>query len=231
VSWRGQRFVTELISRTGPCCAVAGAGVASSTGEVSHNCTRLIERPAQHNRRLASGDGENPPRRPRSGRSRKGHLDVRAALATVALLDRPARLPDARVRPRRLAARPGETLSAMTARLLRALPLAVAVVVVAYALISATGTFGVVLIAVVLVLAGALALWARRADASGWSAMDRTATGALLCAPGVLVVYFSFSSGGFFPESVALATSQSACCCCSGSESAGGRSRRSVVRR
>ena len=93
----------------------------------------------------------------------------------------------------------------MTVRLLRALPLAVAVVVVAYALISATGTFGVVLIAVVLVLAGALALWARRADASGWSAMDRTATGALLCAPGVLVVYFSFSSGGFFPESVALA--------------------------
>jgi hypothetical protein len=93
----------------------------------------------------------------------------------------------------------------MITRLFRALPLAVAVVVVAYALISATGTFGVVLIAVVLVLAGALALWAHRADASGWSAMDRTATGALLCAPGVLVVYFSFSSGGFFPESVALA--------------------------
>ena len=31
-----------------------------------------------------------------------------------------------------------------------------------------------------------------------------TATGALLCAPALLVVFFSFSSGGFFPDSVAL---------------------------
>jgi O-antigen ligase len=36
--------------------------------------------------------------------------------------------------------------------------------------------------------------------------MRRTATAALLCGPALLVVFFSFSSGGFFPDSVALGT-------------------------
>ena len=53
--------------------------------------------------------------------------------------------------------------------------------------------------------AGGLALWLRGADADAREAVGRIASFALLFAPALLVVFFSFSSGGFFPDSVALA--------------------------
>jgi hypothetical protein len=87
---------------------------------------------------------------------------------------------------------------------LRLLPLMAAAGLGAYGLLSSAGVLGVLLFAVILFFAGALAAWARAADASARSVIDATANGALLCAPALLVVYFSFDSGGFFPDSVAL---------------------------
>jgi O-antigen ligase len=75
----------------------------------------------------------------------------------------------------------------------------------AYGLLSTSGVLGVVLLAAILLFAGGLAVWARGADAPAREALSRIATFALLFAPALLVVFFSFTSGGFFPDSVALA--------------------------
>ncbi len=91
-------------------------------------------------------------------------------------------------------------------RFLRALPLVVVAVLGAYGLIATAGVLGVVLLLAILLLAGALAVWARSADVAARSTIRRTATAALLTVPAALVVFFSFSSGGFFPDSVALGT-------------------------
>jgi hypothetical protein len=89
-------------------------------------------------------------------------------------------------------------------RPLRALPLSAAVALGAYGLLSGRGILGVVLLVAIGFFAAALALWARGADDAAREVMRRTATAALLCAPAFLVVFFSFDSGGFFPDSVAL---------------------------
>ncbi len=60
------------------------------------------------------------------------------------------------------------------------------------------------LVGVIVFFAVALAVWAKRADEASRNVMDRTASLALLCVPALLVVLFSFDSGGFFPDSVAL---------------------------
>ena len=91
------------------------------------------------------------------------------------------------------------------ARLLRALPLVVAAALGAYGLLSTSGALGAILLAAILLFAGGLALWLRGADADAREAVGRIASFALLFAPALLVVFFSFSSGGFFPDSVALA--------------------------
>jgi hypothetical protein len=92
----------------------------------------------------------------------------------------------------------------MTVRFVRALPLALAAGLVSYGLLIGAGALGVLILAVVAVLAGLLAYWARRADPATRGVMGRTAINALLCVPALLVVFFSFSSGGFFPDSVAI---------------------------
>jgi O-antigen ligase/polysaccharide polymerase Wzy-like membrane protein len=89
-------------------------------------------------------------------------------------------------------------------RLLRVLPLAAAVALGAYGLLSGGRILGAVLFIAIVFFAGALALWAHGADEAARAVMRRTAMGALLCAPAFLVVFFSFDSGGFFPDSVAL---------------------------
>jgi hypothetical protein len=89
-------------------------------------------------------------------------------------------------------------------RLLRALPLVAVAALGAYGLIASAGALGVVLLLAILLLAGALFLWTRSAGGAAQATIRRTATAALLTAPAVLVVFFSFSSGGFFPDSVAL---------------------------
>jgi len=86
----------------------------------------------------------------------------------------------------------------------RALPLAVVAGLLAYGLLSSAGALGALLLVVILLLAGSLAVWARGADPAARTVLGRTAMGAMLCAPALLVVFFSFSSGGFFPDSVAL---------------------------
>jgi O-antigen ligase len=97
-----------------------------------------------------------------------------------------------------------KALPITNARLLRALPLVVVAGLGAYGLLSSAGVLGAVLLVAILLLAGALVVWARGADEAARGLMRRTATAALLCAPALLVVFFSFSSGGFFPDSVAL---------------------------
>jgi hypothetical protein len=74
----------------------------------------------------------------------------------------------------------------------------------AYGLIASAGALGVVLLVAILLLAGTVFLWARSADVAVQATIGRTATAALLTVPAILVVFFSFSSGGFFPDSVAL---------------------------
>ena len=96
------------------------------------------------------------------------------------------------------------SLPTTTARFVRALPLVLAAGLLAYGLLSSAGVLGALLLVVILSLAGTLAFWARRADASARTVLGSTGTGALLCTPALLVVFFSFSSGGFFPDSVAL---------------------------
>jgi hypothetical protein len=92
------------------------------------------------------------------------------------------------------------------ARLGRMLPLAAACVLIAYGMVSSAGVLGVALLAVIVVLAAGLVLWTRRVDASAQALIGRIATAALLCAPALLIVFFSFSAGGFFPDTVALGT-------------------------
>ncbi len=75
----------------------------------------------------------------------------------------------------------------------------------AYGLLATSGAIGALLLVAILLFAGGLAVWARGADAAARAAIARTASFALLFAPALLVVFFSFSSGGFFPDSVALA--------------------------
>ena len=96
------------------------------------------------------------------------------------------------------------SLPTTTARFARLLPLVVAAGLLAYGLLSTAGALGALLLVVILILAAMLAVWARGADAAARTVLGSTATGALLCAPALLVVFFSFSSGGFFPDSVAL---------------------------
>ena len=97
-----------------------------------------------------------------------------------------------------------KALPITTARLLRILPLALVALLGAYGLISSAGALGALLLVAILVLAAGLVLWTHGADQAARTAMGRTATAALLCAPALLVIFFSFSSGGFFPDSVAL---------------------------
>jgi O-antigen ligase len=92
----------------------------------------------------------------------------------------------------------------MPARYLRLLPLVAAAGLGAYGLLRTAGVLGVAFLLAILFFGGALAVWARGADADGRRVMGATANGALLCAPALLVVFFSFDSGGFFPDSVAL---------------------------
>ena len=96
------------------------------------------------------------------------------------------------------------TLPTTHSRYLRALPLVVAAGFGAYGLLSSGSLLGVVLLVAILFFGGALATWTRSVDAATRVSMARAATGALLCAPALLVVFFSFSSGGFFPDSVAI---------------------------
>lgn len=91
-----------------------------------------------------------------------------------------------------------------TARFLRVVPLAAAAGVAAFSLLASTGAVGALLIAASLLLAGGLAVWMRSADQGARIALRGTVTAALLCVPALLVVFFSFSSGGFFPASVAV---------------------------
>src|SRR5690349_21660587 len=53
---------------------------------------------------------------------------------------------------------------------------------------------------------GGLIACAGRAETADRVRLARAADAALLAVPGVLVVYLSFSGGGFFPDSVAVAT-------------------------
>ena len=92
-----------------------------------------------------------------------------------------------------------KALPITNARLLRALPLVVVAGLGAYGLLSSAGVLGAVLLVAILLLAGALVVWARGADEDARSTMRRTATAALLCGPALLVVFFSFSSA---PEPV-----------------------------
>ena len=87
---------------------------------------------------------------------------------------------------------------------MRALPLVVAAGFGAYGLLSSGSLLGVVLLLFILFFAGALATWARSVDPATRAVMRRSATGVLVCAPALLVLFFSFDSGGFFPDSVAL---------------------------
>jgi tetratricopeptide (TPR) repeat protein len=84
------------------------------------------------------------------------------------------------------------------------LPLLAAAGLGAYGLLSGGGVLAVALFLVIVFFAGALTLWMRAADADARGVIGATASGALLCAPALLIVFFSFDSGGFFPDSVAL---------------------------
>ncbi len=90
------------------------------------------------------------------------------------------------------------------ARLGRALPLAAAAGLIAAGVFATAGVLGLLLVLAILLLAAGLVVWARGADAADRALLDRIATGGLLCVPAALVVFFSFSSGGFFPDSVAI---------------------------
>jgi O-antigen ligase len=73
---------------------------------------------------------------------------------------------------------------------------------VTYGLLTSSGELGLILFLAILVLGGALVVWARSGLAAAHST-GGTAIGVLLCVPGLLVLFFSFTSGGFFPDSVA----------------------------
>jgi O-antigen ligase len=96
------------------------------------------------------------------------------------------------------------SLPTTTARFVRALPLVLAAGLLAYGLLRTAGSLGAVVLVAILIWAGALAFWIRRVDPAARTVLRSIATGALLCAPALLIIFFSFSSGGFFPDSVAL---------------------------
>jgi hypothetical protein len=97
-------------------------------------------------------------------------------------------------------------LPTTTARYLRALPLVVAAALLAYSAVAYAGETGAALVVLVLLIAAALAAWSRRGKEGARAiALKRFAMGALLWLPSLLVIYLSFSSGGFFPDSVAIA--------------------------
>lgn len=58
---------------------------------------------------------------------------------------------------------------------------------------------------VALLSGGALALTSERASSSSWT-LAQAFDAVLLALPGALIVYLSFNSGGYFPDSVAVAT-------------------------
>ena len=90
------------------------------------------------------------------------------------------------------------------ARSTRTLPLGAAAGLSAYGLVDAAGGLGALLLGVIVLLAAALAVWSRAGGAEARLTLARTATAGLVAVPALLVVFFAFSSGGFFPDSVAL---------------------------
>ncbi len=88
-------------------------------------------------------------------------------------------------------------------RLLQALPLAAAIGLGVYGLLN-SGPTGVVTLLILLLLAAALAVWALRASRAARGGMSQTALSVLLWVPALLILFFSFDSGGFFPDSVAF---------------------------
>lgn len=89
-------------------------------------------------------------------------------------------------------------------RLVRALPLGVVAGLVAYTLVARSGALGAVLVAAIAISAGGLAAWTRDADVAATAVVRSTASAVLLLVPALLAIFFSFSSGGFFPDSVAI---------------------------
>jgi hypothetical protein len=87
---------------------------------------------------------------------------------------------------------------------IRALPLMAAAGLTAYGVLMSAGLGGLALLAVILLLIAALAACARRPGVSATAALGRMGATAILAAPAVMIVFFSFSSGGFFPGSVAI---------------------------
>lgn len=90
------------------------------------------------------------------------------------------------------------------ARAARALPLVGAGGLAAYGLIDAAAVPGAVLLAAIALLTVALVVWSHAGGADARVTLAATATAGLIAVPALLVVFFSFSSGGFFPDSVAL---------------------------
>ncbi|HWI21243.1 MAG TPA: O-antigen ligase family protein [Baekduia sp.] len=88
---------------------------------------------------------------------------------------------------------------------IRLLPLAAVGALAVYGIVSAVGAVGIVLVFAILLL-GALLVLRARADDTGRSKeiAARIAVAALICVPAALTLFFSFNSGGFFPDSVAF---------------------------
>ena len=91
------------------------------------------------------------------------------------------------------------------ARALRVLPLALAALILAGSVVTAAGTAGGALMLTSAALAGTLAFRLRGAVATERATVERVALGALLLTPGIFTAYFAISSGGFFPDTVAIA--------------------------
>ena len=88
---------------------------------------------------------------------------------------------------------------------LRVLSLAATGALVAYGVTVSTGTLDGLLFAGVLVVALAvLGGWSWRSGVAARTELSRAANGGLMFLPALLVIFFSFRSGGFFPDSVAL---------------------------
>jgi hypothetical protein len=87
----------------------------------------------------------------------------------------------------------------------RLLPLAVAAALASYLLLRGMGPAGLVLVAVAAAFAVGLGFVLRGTDAASRSALlSPIATGALLVTPALATLYLSFSSGGFYADSVAF---------------------------
>ncbi|MDX6725513.1 MAG: hypothetical protein QOK49_318 [Baekduia sp.] len=94
--------------------------------------------------------------------------------------------------------------SSLSLRYLRVLPGAVALALVAVELVRGKGTAGAVLLALAGCFGAGLIFWARASDVTGRAVIARTSTAVLLACPPLLIVFFAFSSGGYFPDSVAF---------------------------